>query len=123
LGGTARTHIPPFAVEVRDETLRGAGLRDGDTAWINPEMPPREHDVVLARVEGRKGLASLKLCLLLRGPSGAAYLATLPTRRPRRLPQTRFEIIGPATSAVCHMSSRQAVSRDSRLAAAASRLA
>jgi SOS-response transcriptional repressor LexA len=119
LGVRAQTHIPPFAVEVRDETLRGAGLRDGDTAWINPQMLPREHDVVLARIEGRKGLASLRLCLLLRGRSGVVYLAIQPTRRARRLPHARFEIIGPATGAICRLSSRQATRALPRRATAA----
>ena len=95
LGGTPQSRIRPFAIEVRDETMRGAGLRDGDTAWINPQRQPREHDVVLARIEAPNGRASLKLCLLGLAPSRAAYLATLPARRPRRLPHTRFEIIGP----------------------------
>jgi len=121
LGRTAQTHIPPFAIEVRDETMRGAGLRDGDTAWINPQRQPREHDVVLARIEAPNGRASLKLCLLGLAPSGAAYLATLPARRPRRLPHTRFEIIGPATSAICHLSSRQSVAERPRLATAVAR--
>ena len=119
MGVRAETHIPPFSVEVRDETLRGVGLRDGDTAWINPQVLPRECDVVLARIEGRTGAASLRLCLLLRGRSGAVYLATQPTRRPRRLPHTRFEVIGPATGAICQLRSRQNTRALPRLATAA----
>jgi hypothetical protein len=103
--------VPAFATEVRGDTLVGAGLRDGDVAWVDPDAKARPGDLVLARVDDWNAPRRLQLCRLLRARSGARYLAIQPTPRPEPLPHASFEVIGRVTSAVCQISSRAARSR------------
>jgi SOS-response transcriptional repressor LexA len=103
---TSTANVPAFATEVRGDALLGAGLRDGDLAWVDPHAPARPGDLVLVRVDARRATPRLQLCRLLTNPSGARYLAIHPTPRPQPLQLCDFEVIGRVTGTVCQLDSR-----------------
>jgi hypothetical protein len=96
--------LPSFGVEIRDSSLAGAGLADGDVVWIDPRRTAKSGDLVLARIHASRRWR-LRVCRLLVGPCGQPYLTAEPAsgRAPLVAATPAFEVIGPVRCAVSHL--------------------
>ncbi|MCC7235475.1 MAG: repressor LexA [Bryobacterales bacterium] len=48
-----------FALRVRGGSMNGSGILDGDTVIVEPDVPPRENQIVVALIDGESALKRL----------------------------------------------------------------
>jgi SOS-response transcriptional repressor LexA len=106
---TVTLDLPGFCVEVRDESMAGAGLHDGDLVWVEPRRAAVPREMVLARIRvGRRWL--LRVRRLVTVPeTGRAFLAANDRQGSVLVASNAFAVIGPVTSAVCALPRRMLV--------------
>lgn len=83
-----------FGVLVRGRSMTAKRIFDGDTVWVNPELPARPGQVVLARVMDRGGEVGMVVKVLRRDGTGE-HLVSAGEEGPQMVPATQFRVIGP----------------------------
>jgi SOS-response transcriptional repressor LexA len=86
-----------FGVMVKGESMAGRGIHDGDTVWVNPDLPYRIGRVVLALVVAEAGgEASMLVKTYVRDAGGEPYLVSeTGDHAQQRVVCWEFKVIGP----------------------------